>query len=81
MARNPFRSETVFRCLPARLMPAVAVWLACVGEVALAADGAADPVIAPLPSSALMGGILLGGLAAFARFPSHKKAHRRRRPA
>lgn len=37
------------------------------------------PAAVPLPSSALMGAILLGGLAAFARFPTGKRHHRRHR--
>lgn len=58
----------------------------CAGVVAVVAmlpgvAAAAEPgvVMVPLPSSALMGVILIGGIAAFARFPTGKRHHRRKR--
>ena len=59
----------------------LAAWMLALPAMAMASDGAAQPVIAPLPSSALMGALLLGGIAAFARFPTHKQRRRRRRSA
>ena len=56
---------------------------ACFGALALAAAAPAlavesgPGVAVPLPSAALMGLLLLGGIAAFARFPQHKRRRRR----
>jgi hypothetical protein len=36
------------------------------------------PLIAPLPGSALMGLALMGGFAAFARFPSSRRKRKSR---
>jgi hypothetical protein len=65
------------RALPAAL--AFAALLLCfVAPVSAAAPGAA-PVAVPLPSSALMGLLIMGGAGAMARFPTHKRRRGRRR--
>lgn len=61
-----------------RLVAVVAVMVAVAAEMAQASAGA-DVTAAPLPSSALMGMALIGGVAAFARFPQHKRRRRKRR--
>lgn len=66
----------------ANLAPAAAgIALACLPQFAHAADAAAaaDMVHVPLPSSALMGLLLLSTIGAFARFPSSRQRRRLRR--